>query len=133
MLAQRILERNNYKVVTAENGIKFLAIYEQMHIDLVLMDINMPEMDGLTATIEVRRREQISGKHTPIIALTASVIPEDEETCLEAGMDAFLMKPIDSRLLLRAVSDVLRRYPPAEQKKNQLFALAKTRDPSLPH
>ncbi|MCB0310698.1 MAG: response regulator [Bdellovibrionales bacterium] len=104
-LAQRILERGGYKVLIAENGQECLDLHSKTHIDLILMDINMPVMDGLEATRRIRARETTSGEHVPIFALTASVTDEDAQMCFEAGVDEFLMKPLSGKVLLRKVFD----------------------------
>ena len=84
----------------ASNGIQGLAALDQRPYALVLMDCLMPEMDGYTATAELRRREDAAGRpRIPVIALTASARPEDRRRCLEAGMDDFLSKPIRSASL----------------------------------
>jgi CheY-like chemotaxis protein len=75
--------------------------------DVVLMDVQMPHMDGLEATVELRRREAISGGHLPIIALTANVMQGDRERCLAAGMDGFVGKPMKRPELLRAIASGL--------------------------
>jgi CheY-like chemotaxis protein/HPt (histidine-containing phosphotransfer) domain-containing protein len=91
-----------HHVDIAGNGIEALKLFDQNQYDAVLMDIHMPEMDGYEATAEIRRREG-NGKHTPIIAMTANALPEDRNTCLAAGMDDHLAKPIQARALVLAL------------------------------
>ncbi len=93
-LAVRLLEKRGHRVVVAVNGCEALEALEKTDFDLVLMDVQMPEMDGLDATAIIRSREISTGKHTPIIALTAHALKRDEERCLAAGMDGYLTKPI---------------------------------------
>jgi signal transduction histidine kinase/DNA-binding response OmpR family regulator/HPt (histidine-containing phosphotransfer) domain-containing protein len=93
-VAIRMLEKRDHHVVLAGNGKEALVALEKGSFDLVLMDVQMPEMDGLVATRLWRAREQVSGRHQPIVAMTALVMPGDRERCLGAGMDGYLSKPI---------------------------------------
>jgi CheY-like chemotaxis protein len=81
------------QVIPAENGVDAVALFEREQPDLILMDVQMPEMDGLEATRRIREME--SGSRVPIIALTAAALKEDQEKCLEAGMDSFMSKPVE--------------------------------------
>ncbi|SMG34962.1 ATP-binding protein [Dethiosulfovibrio salsuginis] len=90
-------------VVEAENGAVALDKYRESPPDIILMDIHMPEMDGLEATKAIRELERISGMHVPIIALTAGVLKDEMERCKEAGMDDFLTKPIEVKKLQKAL------------------------------
>jgi CheY-like chemotaxis protein len=97
LLARRLLENHGHTVVVANNGREALAILDQatsVGFGCVLMDVQMPEMDGFECTAIIREREQISGSHLPIIAMTAHAMKGDEARCLAAGMDAYLSKPI---------------------------------------
>ncbi|MGH9400881.1 MAG: response regulator, partial [Terriglobia bacterium] len=93
-LAKRLLEKRGHSVTVAENGRHALAALEKRRFDLVLMDVQMPEMDGYQATAEIREREKATGDHIPIIAMTAHAMTGDAEKCLSVGMDAYLSKPI---------------------------------------
>jgi two-component system, sensor histidine kinase and response regulator len=93
-LAVRLLEKRGHKVVVAGNGREALAALTHRSYDLVLMDVQMPEMDGITATTLLREREKLTGAHQVVIAMTALVMKNDRERCLEAGMDGYLAKPI---------------------------------------
>jgi CheY-like chemotaxis protein len=93
-LAIRMVEKRGHHVVLAGNGKEALMALEKGSFDLVLMDVQMPDMDGLVATRLWRAREQVSGRHQPIVAMTALVMPGDRERCLGAGMDGYLTKPI---------------------------------------
>jgi CheY-like chemotaxis protein len=93
-LAARLLEKRGHRVVVTANGREALAALERDDYDLVFMDVQMPEMDGLEATAAIRKMEEHSGKHQVVIALTAHAMKGDEERCLAAGMDGYLSKPI---------------------------------------
>ena len=93
-LATRLLEKRGHRVVLAASGRQALEVLETGPFDLVLMDVQMPEMDGLEATAEIRKRETSTGEDQPIIALTAHAMKGDQERCLAAGMDGYLSKPI---------------------------------------
>ena len=105
-VAQRILEKQGHQVVVATNGREALEAIANGNFDLVLMDVQMPEMDGLEATAAVRERERQSGIHIPIIAMTAHAMTGDRERCLSSGMDDYLSKPIHAKQLL----DLVKRY-----------------------
>jgi CheY-like chemotaxis protein len=107
-VAKRLLENHGHRVIVAANGREALSTLQQMEwkVDAVLMDIQMPEMDGIAATKEIRRLESINGIRLPIFALTAHAMKSDEEQCLAAGMDAHLTKPIQTELLLGALREV---------------------------
>jgi signal transduction histidine kinase/CheY-like chemotaxis protein len=89
-----LLAKRGEAVTEAEDGIQALKVLENHVYDLIFMDVQMPNMDGLKATEEIRKREQVTGKHTPIIALTAHVSMQDRQKCLAAGMNDFIAKPI---------------------------------------
>jgi len=93
-LATRLLEKRGHHVVVAANGHEALAALDTAIFDLVLMDMQMPEMDGFEATAVIRKREQGGGRHLPIVALTAHAMKGTREKCLAAGMDGYLPKPL---------------------------------------
>jgi signal transduction histidine kinase/CheY-like chemotaxis protein/integral membrane sensor domain MASE1 len=93
-LIARLLEKRGHRVAIVANGREALGALEQERYDLVLMDIQMPEMDGMEATTRIRDKEKVSGVHQVVIALTAHAMKGDQERCLAAGMDAYLTKPI---------------------------------------
>ena len=96
LLVTRLLEKRGHRVVTTSNGREALAALEESNYDLVLMDVQMPDMDGLEATTALRKKEEQRGKkiHQQVIALTAHAMKGDQERCLAAGMDGYLIKPI---------------------------------------
>jgi signal transduction histidine kinase/ligand-binding sensor domain-containing protein/CheY-like chemotaxis protein len=112
ILAVRLLQKRGYIVTVAQNGREALAMIEQSPFDVVLMDIEMPEMDGFSATRAIRAREN-NGEHVPIIAMTAHAIRGVKEECLGAGMDGYLAKPIQAGELYATLETILRRdrYP----------------------
>src|SRR5262249_954139 len=97
------LEPRGHTVVVANDGYEALAQSSQQPFDLILMDVQMPGMDGFEATARIRERESIAGAHTPIAAMTANAMTGDRERCLAAGMDGYLAKPIRKRELLAIV------------------------------
>ncbi len=103
-LATAVLERSGHIVTIAGNGRDAVEQAEVNAFDLILMDVMMPEMDGLEATRVIRRREKETGVHIPIVAVTAA---SDRATCLAAGMDEFLAKPIRSAELAATIERVL--------------------------
>jgi PAS domain S-box-containing protein len=112
-LAVRLLEKRGHRVVVASNGREALDALEKGKFDLVLMDVQMPEMDGLEATAGIREKEKSSGLHQPIIALTAHAMKGDREKCLEAGMDGYLTKPIRPSELDEILEDYVTRLSEA--------------------
>jgi two-component system sensor histidine kinase/response regulator len=117
-LALRLLQKRGHTVTIANNGNDALKALARASFDLVLMDVLMPEKDGLTATAELRKSELGTGLHTPVVAMTALAMKGDKERCLEAGMDGYLSKPIrpqefDSILELY----ISRRNAPSEPKR----------------
>jgi len=106
-VTQDILELMEFTVDVAENGREALEKYEQSSYDAILMDVQMPEMDGFQTTAEIRKKEK-DGRRTPIIALTANAMSGDREKCLEAGMDDYLSKPIEATKL----EEILKKYIP---------------------
>ena len=93
-LALGILEKLGHRVTVVNNGMEALEQLERRDFDLVLMDVQMPELDGLAATRELRRREAPAKTHVPVVAMTAHAMKGDRERCLASGMDDYLGKPI---------------------------------------
>jgi CheY-like chemotaxis protein len=105
-LAMRLLEKRGHTVILAETGKAALAALEKQTFDLVLMDVQMPEMDGLEATRSIRQTERTSGKHIPIIAMTANAMIGDKELCVQSGMDGYLTKPLSTKELFSAIESL---------------------------
>jgi PAS domain S-box-containing protein len=103
-LVVRTLEKQGHTVVVATSGREALAALDWQTFDLILMDVQMPEMDGFEATVAIRGKEQGAGRHVPIIAMTAHAMKGDRERCLECGMDGYIAKPIQSKELLQAIA-----------------------------
>ena len=102
-LANRLLTQRGHTVTTAFNGQEALDLFSNNAFDLILMDVQMPVMNGLDATKEIRKSETTTSQHIPIIALTAHAMKGDEERCLQAGMDAYVSKPIQIDQLLQTI------------------------------
>jgi signal transduction histidine kinase/ActR/RegA family two-component response regulator len=113
-VCSQLLLKQGYQVVVANDGQEALDLLRQRQFDLILMDVHMPRLDGLETTMRIREDERQSGRHVPIIALTASAMVEDREQCLAAGMDAYLAKPIQRQLLLDAIGAVRLAGPKRE-------------------
>jgi CheY-like chemotaxis protein len=103
-LTVRLLEKQGHVVVVANNGREAVAAASRRRFDLVLMDIQMPEMNGFEATTAIRELERQNGEHLPIMAMTAHAMKGDRERCLAAGMDGYVAKPITPKGLLAAIS-----------------------------
>ena len=106
-LTAHILEANGHRVAIAENGREALEQYRAKYFDLILMDIHIPEIDGLEATIQIHSAEQEMNRRTPIIALTAYDTKEDRDRFLQGGMDYCVTKPINSDKLINALEEVM--------------------------
>jgi CheY-like chemotaxis protein len=108
-LALALLDRQGHAVTVAGNGKRAVEAVSRDSFDLILMDVSMPEMDGLEATAAIRDMQRAGGLHTPIIAMTAHALVGDRERCLEAGMDAYVAKPIRPQELYRTLAAL---FPP---------------------
>ncbi len=106
LLAKRLLEKQGHTVVPVGNGREAVGALAMQEFDLVLMDIMMPEMDGLQATARIREGERATGAHIPIVAVTANAMAGDREKCLAAGMDAYVTKPLKPAELLKVIAEV---------------------------
>lgn len=106
-LAVRLLEKRGYEVSVAGDGRAAVLALDKEVFNVVLMDIQMPEMDGFEATAAIRIKEKLTGAHIPIIAMTAHALKGDQERCLAAGMDGYISKPIRTNELFCAIQSVL--------------------------
>jgi len=104
-----MLKTANYDVDVAEDGLKAVEMWEKGGYDIVLMDVQMPRLDGFGASRAIREKEQEHGGHTPIVAMTARAQKEDEENCLAAGMDAYISKPINFKKSLQVIGDIIKQ------------------------
>ena len=109
MVAVKMLEDRGHTVQLAEDGEMAVKLYREEAFDAVLMDVQMPRLDGYGATAAIRKVESTTGKHIPIIAMTANAMEGDREKCLEAGMDGYVAKPIQPEELY----STLESFPPA--------------------
>jgi two-component system sensor histidine kinase/response regulator len=107
VVASTLLEKHGHEVVVADNGRVALDALGEAEFDVVLMDVQMPEMDGYAATAAIRQREEGTGRHLPIVALTANALQGDRERCLRAGMDGYVSKPFHVHSLLREMARAL--------------------------
>jgi len=119
LIACANLKKAGHTVQVANNGRKAVDAWQAGEFDLVLMDVAMPEMDGLEATQAIRQKEQGTDRHTPIIAMTAFALKEYQDKCRQAGMDAYVTKPVNPEELQRTIAPFLaqRRQQPAEPPK----------------
>jgi CheY-like chemotaxis protein len=110
-LAVRLLEKRGHAVTVAGDGRAALEALEKDSFDLVLMDVQMPVMDGLEATRAIRAKEKQTGGHLPVVAMTAHALKEDQERCLSAGMDDYVSKPIRTSELFAAIDRATLKFP----------------------
>jgi len=121
MLAMKILERLGHKVQVVNDGKEAIGQARAQDFDLIFMDVQMPEMDGLEATMAIRAAEAVTGKHVPIVAMTAHAMKGDREKCLSAGMDGYLSKPIRIDELKQAISEVDKKRNTGQSPEQDSF------------
>jgi CheY-like chemotaxis protein len=126
-LALRLLEKRGHHVVVVSNGREALAALDKSSYNLVLMDVQMPEMDGLEATALLRGKEKISGNHQTVIAMTAMVMKGDHERCLAAGMDGYVSKPIR----VQELDEALDRYSSQDRKDSPDVQFSQPQTPAV--
>ncbi len=106
-VAVHILEKYGHKVFVANNGQEVLQALKKEHFDLILMDVQMPKMDGFETTASIREKEKKTGFHMPIIAMTAHAMKGDRERCLDSGMDDYIAKPLKAEHLMKTIDRVI--------------------------
>lgn len=116
-----LLQKAGYSVDVVTNGTMAVEAIKKHRYGLVLMDVQMPELDGLEATQQIRKLESISGIHTIIIAMTAYSYPKDRDLCLKAGMDGFISKPISPDEMLNTIDEWLNQHKTPSQPAQVLF------------
>jgi len=117
-VAKKILRKQGYTVHTVENGVEALEALEQSNFEVVLMDMQMPVMDGREAIVAIRRGESASGHHQPIIAVTANALKGDREDCLSVGADDYVSKPFQIRTLISAIQALQEQPQPEPAQKH---------------
>jgi two-component system sensor histidine kinase/response regulator len=110
IVATAILRQNGHRLAHAADGVEAVEISSRESFDLILMDVQMPEMDGFEAARRIRQAELETGRHTPIVAVTAHAMDGDRERCLEAGMDDYLSKPLKKADILALLRQIATAY-----------------------
>ena len=126
-VAVRLLSKRGHTIVVAVNGKEAVAAFETQSFDLILMDVQMPEMDGFEATAAIRQKEKSLGTHIPIVAMTAHAMKGDRERCLAAGMDGYLSKPIHTDELIKITEGItgnLHKAQATTENANDVFDAA---------
>ena len=114
-VAVHILEKYGHKVFVANNGQEVLQALKKEHFDLILMDVQMPKMDGFEATASIREKEKKTGFHIPIIAMTAHAMKGDRERCLDSGMDDYIAKPLKAEHLTKTIDRMISKERKAKK------------------
>jgi two-component system, sensor histidine kinase and response regulator len=125
-IAVRLLEKRGYSVTVAPDGQAAVEAFQTGGFELVLMDIQMPGMDGFEATAVIREKEKLTGGHIPIVAMTAHALVGDQERCLAAGMDGYVSKPIRTSELFATIERML-----GDKLKPESAELAKSLRPLI--
>jgi len=115
LLAMRLVQKEGHSTVAAATAHDALAVLEKESFDLVLMDVQMPDMDGFQATRAIREKERETGEHLRIIAMTAHAMQGDRERCLSAGMDGYVPKPVNRKELISTIEAVMAAHPQGER------------------
>ncbi len=122
-LAIKTLEKRGHTIMVTCDGREAVAAWERKAVDIILMDVQMPVMDGFAATAAIRPREKATGGHVPIVALTAHAMTGDRERCLAAGMDAYVSKPLQVEELLKVIAGLVATSPLAGPASNKTLVL----------
>jgi PAS domain S-box-containing protein len=117
-IAINFLEKNGHRVFVANDGHEVLSALEKENFDLILMDVQMPNMDGFKATAAIRERETKTGAHIPIIAMTAHAMRGDRERCLDAGMDEYIAKPLNPKEILSRIDQIMSKMKKSTKKNH---------------
>ena len=125
-LAVRLLERRGYSVTVAPDGQAAVEAFQTGGFELVLMDVQMPRMDGYEATAAIREKEKLTGGHIPIVAMTAHALVGDQEKCIASGMDGYVSKPIRTSELFATIERML-----GDQRKPGAAGLAESLPPFI--
>jgi CheY-like chemotaxis protein len=132
LLIRKLLESTDCHMTLVSDGLQAVQHCEKENVDLILMDVQMPVMDGMTATAEIRKREKQLGKYTRIIALTAHAMPGDQERCLAAGMNGYVTKPLSIEALNACVRQVLSEpVPQLQLLSDSEFQVSRLAPPAL--
>ena len=123
-LAVRLLEKQGHEVTVANDGLEAVAAVGNGEFDVVLMDVQMPNMSGLEAAAAIRALERGTGKHVPIVAMTAHAMKGDREICLAAGMDGYLSKPIKPGQLMEVIAGVVAPVARATAERSGVPSIA---------
>jgi two-component system sensor histidine kinase/response regulator len=130
-LAVRLLQRRGHTVTIATDGREVLELLDRETFDLILMDVQMPNMSGFECAGAIRRVEKLNGRHLPIIAMTAHAMAGDRERCLEAGMDDYVCKPVNPTALFEAIDRVISGGPRAQADAPVVAGEGKVFDPQI--
>ena len=131
LVIKKWLERWGWKTTIAEDGQAVLDAMTQQDFDLILMDVQMPKIDGITATQQLRQQEKYTGRHIPIIALTAHAMEGDRERFIEAGMDAYVSKPLQSRRLFSTIEQCVQEFQAGSRESLSERSVRHERNPIL--
>ena len=122
MVITQMIRETGHMITTANNGVEALRMLKEQNTDVVLMDVQMPEMDGIETTRRIRREEESTGRHIPIIALTAHALPGDKEKFLSLGMDGYISKPVQIKSFLDTIQDVTEKLVKRQKAGNKYQA-----------
>ncbi len=109
-----MLQRAGFEIEVAKDGVAGVDMWEKGDYDLILMDVQMPRVNGFEATSAIREKERVRGGHVPIVGITAFVLAKDEEKCLAAGMDAYIPKPVDFKKCIEMIHAIIGQRDPVK-------------------